>query len=208
MKNKINGSGILKKRKSNKKFTLTEILIVCALLAFVMGITVGGYKIVMDKSKKTATLSMIKQLEVAMEAYKNIVGYYYPQKSPAGAFVIDPEATEFIKYLPNYGKWKTQKQITWKGELVDPYGVNFWYRCPGYHNRMGFDIESAGPDTYFGYTRLYTHGTSTEAQWKRDKDPMWEHPNEDDDDLANQQHSTKYVYFPDKQADNINNWDE
>jgi hypothetical protein len=30
--------------------------------------------------------------------------------------------------------------------LVDPWGNNYRYQCPGKHNRTSFDLQSAGPD--------------------------------------------------------------
>jgi type II secretory pathway pseudopilin PulG len=157
------------KRNSFSFFTLVEILTVVALLAFLMSLAVAGYQIAMNRAAKAETESMIKQIEVAMEAYKAKVGYY-PQSHDDIALVIDTPIegeVDFTDFIPNYQKWKKAGMLTdgkppigappgtpayKKYSLLDSYGYPFWFKSPGYHNRGSYDLESAGPDTYFGYS--------------------------------------------------------
>jgi Tfp pilus assembly protein PilE len=128
-------------------FTLIEILTVVALLAFLMSISVAGYRIAMSKAAESDTKAIIAQIEIAMEAYKAKTGYYIQQKD-GDAFPIDTpvdDKVDFTDFLPSYQKW-TQNGTIMSGKLTDSYGTEFKYRCPGIHNRGGFDIESPGQD--------------------------------------------------------------
>ena len=188
--------------KSQKnRFTLIEILVVCILLAFLMAISFGGFSIAMNNSAKNATVSIIKQMEAALEAYKAKYGYYITTRG--GGDLINgenlivkynnkmtgkmTEDTALIKLIPNYNKWLKNSilhDIPRSGSdvsrpilermLCDAYGNPFWFRSPGYHNRNSFDLESAGADGLFGYA--------------------------DGDD----KHAT--VTNEDEAGDNINNW--
>lgn len=152
----------LNKSKSHRPclqgFTLIEILMVCALLGFLMAIMVGGYGIAMTKMAESNCIATIAKIETALESYKAKTGYYIQKIDGDFDFPIaDPSSTNatFHKFI-DYEKM-SKTSIDSSGYLVDPYGTKYWYRCPGTHNRMSFDLESAGPDGEFGYTDTVNH---------------------------------------------------
>jgi type II secretory pathway pseudopilin PulG len=185
-------------------FTMIEILTVVALLAFLMAISVAGYQIAMSKAAESDTKSIIAQIEIAMESYKAKTGYYI-QQVDGDAFLIDTpvdDVVDFTDFLPDYEKWRkngsimTSTNVTSKhcGSyiLVDSYGNSFWFRSPGYHNRGSFELESAGQDLYFGYY------ADAKGETDQGKDKNYGFP-------ENKTHSK--IALPDKQSNNISNWD-
>ena len=196
MQNRL-GSSIVKKfqslngSKSNRPclqgFTLIEILMVCALLAFLMAIMVGGYGIAMSKMAESNTRATIAKIETALESYKAKTGYYIQKIDGDFNFPIaDPTTTNatFYKFIDYEKMSKTSIEdldADSVGQLIDSFGKKYWYRCPGTHNRMSFDLESAGADGQFGYV----NDTATTAS-----------NNHLVIDTSN-----------DYQADNINNWE-
>ena len=171
------------------RFTLVEILVVCALLAFLMALSVVGYGIATKKAAEASTISIIEQIKSAMAAYKSKTGYYI-QQPDAGKLKIDTPSSgvDFTDFLPDYDKWKSDGTIDENNNLVDAYGMAFWYRCPGYHNRGGFDIESSGADSIFGYY---------EFSDQRDVDTAID---------VNKTHKPNSTSHPELIADNIKNW--
>ena len=88
-----------------------------------------------------------------MEAYKAQTGYYIQQSSGGDLKIDKPtNGVDLTDYLTSYQQWTIDGTIDANNKLIDAYGKAFWYRCPGYHNRGSFDIESAGPDGKFGYS--------------------------------------------------------
>ena len=166
----------------SRSFTLIEILIVCALIAMLTALAVAGFGVAMNKASEADTRSIMTQIAVAMDAYKAKYGFYPPSTNGTGGKLLIPNDTEgydLSEFIPTYNKWKQNGTIN--GEtLTDPYGTPFWFRSPGFHNRGGFDLESAGADTIFGYA------------------------NDSEDDISDPDHDS--IAHPDEQIDNINNW--
>ena len=183
------------KRPVSKNFTLIEILIVCALIAMLTALAVTGFSVAMQKASEAETRSIIAQIEVAMDGYKAKYGFFPPSDHAKNDYRIlqipnTDEGYDLSEFIPNYEKWKQNGTIGTYHEdkyntLYDPYGNPFWFYSPGFHNRGSFDIESAGPDGYFGYLVDFKH-----SLLNPDHDPS--------DSDSN--------YSPDNQADNIKNW--
>ena len=138
-------------------FTLIEILTVCALLAFLMAMMVAGYGIVQQKGAESQCQATMERIKTALESYKAKTGYYIqaidaasgfyledPDTSTAKAKTSDPWFIDFIDYEKMLNAGEIDKAN--KSALVDPFGNNYRYQCPGKHNRTGFDLQSAGPD--------------------------------------------------------------
>ena len=160
----------IKNRKCTP-FTIIEILAAVVIIAFLTTISIAGFKAAQNKAFENATISIIKQIEMAMEEHKKKYGYYIQQ--PNGGNLI---ITNLIEFLPEAEGWKKSGIISGTS-LYDPYGVAFWTRSPGYHNRASFDLESAGSDKEWGYA-----GT------------------------ANELNEHAVIGTDGKQGDNINNW--
>ena len=179
-------------------FTLVELLVVCAIIAFLAGISVAGIAFAMRRATDTKCKSMMRQIELALNEYKAKTGYY-PQQYYGCNFMIDKplkNQTDLTDFLPTYQKWCESGLVLTPEEyspLLDSFGTPFWYRCPGYHNKGAFDLESAGQDTYFGYRN--------DDRVARDQayGPKW---------IANATHADKYrnSYYPTWRDDNISNW--
>ena len=143
---------------TRSNFTLIEILTVCALLAFLMAMMIGAYGIVTQKGAESQCQATIERIKTALESYKAKTGYYIQAVSAASGFYVDnpnptpartnpsqqPMFFDFIDYekMVNTGEIDTGSNRA----LVDPFGANYRYQCPGKHNRTGFDIQSAGAD--------------------------------------------------------------
>lgn len=161
----------------HRRFTLIEILMVCALLAFLMAIMVGGYSIASTKMAEADCKSTIEKIATALETYKAKTGYYIQAVGNNSVFYVDDPAgvtPNFSSYI-DFEKMKSNGTIvefsSGRYYLVDPYGTAFWYQCPGKHNRMSFDMESAGPDADFGSS---DHVTITDADAAADNIKNWE----------------------------------
>ena len=191
-----------KLKNKKRKFTLIEILIVCTIIAILISFGVAGYSVAMSKSAEAQTISIMKQVAIAMESYKQKYGYYLQSYLGKGDQLPLAPLAEFI---PNYEKWKSSgiaatapsSNDSWINDLYkndteilwDSYGSPFWFKSPGYHNRGSFDLESAGHDTIFGYVP----NTENKYDWKGGgKTPQQNHS-----EPVNEEQT----------VDNISNWD-
>ena len=187
-KSRLTDSPTHRLTESPNLFTLIEILMVCALLAFLMAIMVGAYSIASTKMAEADCIATMKLVGGCLEQYKEKTGYYI--QAPKGSdFNIDKpqnvdDATheievDFTDFIPDYRKLlstsaEAHATIDEIYVLVDPYGTPYWYRCPGTHNRTSFDIESAGPDGEFGYSDKDHHLVIDDADETADNIKNWE----------------------------------
>ena len=139
-----------------RRFTLIEILIVCSLIAFLAAVTIVGVSFAMRTAGDANCRSLINQINLAMNEYKAVTGYFIQQPKGNGFYMDKPKEGEvdLTDFLPTYEKWCTNGTIERPYErsaVCDPAGTTLWYRCPGSHNKGSFDFESAGQDGIFGY---------------------------------------------------------
>ena len=181
----------------SRTFTLIEILIVCALIAMLTAIAVTGFSVAMQKASEADTRSIITQIEIAMDGYKAKYGFFLPSKNGKGDILkISDSKGSLSEFIPTYKKWQKNGTIN-NTTLTDPYGTAFWFRSPGSHNHGGFDIESAGADTQFGYSEISNHDKNI---------------NKDTFTYKGRSHTTNDLHIPgpnsrtDAIVDNINNW--
>jgi type II secretory pathway pseudopilin PulG len=168
----VEASGIRKSR-----FTLVEVLAVVAIIMFILGIMIAGYAIAQKSAARAKTKSVIQALATALEGYKAKMGYY-PSQPNGMEFAIPPKPSgselDFSDLIP-YAKWKkngtlkpcsnSRSLLNGKDVVYDAYGTPIWYRCPGYHNRSSFDLESAGPDGW-----LYVENASWDKRYNPPSD--------------------------------------
>jgi general secretion pathway protein G len=120
-------------RKSEKGFTLIELIVVVvilALLAAVVGPKIAGK---LSQSKEKIAKIQISQLEGALQYFSFEIGRYPTTAEGLEALVRDPGTSE-----------------AWKGPYLekelpkDPWQKPYVYRYPGTHG--DFDLFSVGPD--------------------------------------------------------------
>jgi general secretion pathway protein G len=120
----------VKKRRrpiAARGMTLTEIMVVVAIIGMLMG-AVGVYAVgQLNKAKITDTKMIIKNIEQALVHFQTDNTDSCPKQ------LID---------------LKTQKYLT--KEPKDAWGESLVFRCPGQHNTDGADIISKGKDKQEG----------------------------------------------------------
>ncbi|MBR2642145.1 MAG: type II secretion system protein GspG [Lentisphaeria bacterium] len=150
-------------------FTLVEVVMVVALIAVLTGIAIGGYSYAMGSARESATKSIIKQMEAALESSKTKHGFY-----PASAQMPGSGSTRFIQLLGSDGahlededlatKWgnlpekyikdfrkaldfeSLREYINDDGYICDAWGNPLIYTAPDTTARKAFTIRSYGPD--------------------------------------------------------------
>jgi len=114
-------------RVAARGMTLTEIMVVVAIIGMLMG-AVGVYAVgQLNKAKITDTKMIIKNVEQALVHFQ----------------------TDNTDSCPKaLTELKTQKYLT--KDPKDAWGEDLIFRCPGQHNTDGADIVSKGKDKQEG----------------------------------------------------------
>ncbi len=161
-------------------YSLVEMLVVMAIIAILIGVGAGGYKIAHKWLAKSRTEAVLAKLKIALEAYKNDKGYYPLPNGTVVNFSIDVNVKDYTGAVPssddhlqprnNMNKFvdysKIQQDQSFKvdeGSYNRYYVKDGWntpadgetfgaikYVCPGTINKTTFDLYSAGPDREFG----------------------------------------------------------
>ena len=137
---------------------------VVALIAVLTGIAIGGYSYAMGSARESATRSIIKQMELALENGKTKHGFYPSSSGMSsriqltgsnGAEITDANlATAWGNLPPDYIKdfRKTldfeslREYINNDCVVCDAWGTPLVYTAPDTANRKAFTITSYGPD--------------------------------------------------------------
>jgi prepilin-type N-terminal cleavage/methylation domain-containing protein len=147
--------------KLRQSFTLVELLAVIAILVILMGIGIGAFAYANRRIADTRTRTLIKQIEMAQEAYKQEFGYYV-QRATIGNLTVKPTTTggqpkddfsDFLDFETLKGNNTTVSGAFYT--FVDAYGTPLRYRCPGRKNKTSFDLGSLGPDVKYGDKSTY-----------------------------------------------------
>ena len=154
----------MKNKLSLRAFTLVELLIVMAILAVLIGISVAGIGYALRQSRNIARQSAMANLDRAVQAYYSDNVIYFTDTDPDS---FDDMLTNDL-YLNTYleGSWEAppNSQFTFKTDTEGYYyvvcgkmemtGSNFYWMCTGPGIGQGsfpqqeklVDIDSEGPD--------------------------------------------------------------
>ena len=124
--------------RSNRGFTLIELMVVIAILSMLAVLVVPKIVGHSDDAKITDAQVQIRNLETALKMYKLDNGVYPETEQGLQALVTKPTTgTEPRKYRE--GGYLESKNVP-----KDPWGNDYIYLFPGEHG--DYDLYSFGPD--------------------------------------------------------------
>jgi type II secretory pathway pseudopilin PulG len=152
-------------RLNSGRFTMIEVLAVILILTILLALIIGGTKLATGKASTAATLSRMKKLEAALEAYRETYGYYPPYTGTYDAnmssavpayidygfkqslfgtdFLAETQTQDLLSGIPVESSYYNSAMGAC---FIDGFGQYFHYRYPGTHNPQKYDLWSKGPD--------------------------------------------------------------
>ncbi len=126
--------------RKNAGFTLIEILIVITILGILASLVAVN---VMNRPSEARIMKAkldIRTLENALKLFKLDNGFYPSTEQGLKALVEKPTAGRIPKHWRKGGY--LEKGVVPK----DPWDRDYYYMCPGIHNKDSFDIWTYGAD--------------------------------------------------------------
>ncbi len=122
-------------RKTNRGFTLIEIMVVVIILGVLAATILPQFTGMISDSKVGAAKATIAELESAVERFNLHYDRY-------------PTTEEGLKVLVEAPSGDDKK---WRGPYIkllrpDPWGSEYQYKSPGVHHKSSFDLWSRGSD--------------------------------------------------------------
>jgi len=148
-------------------FTLLEVLSVIGIIAIVAGIVLGGMSYAGRRADQAKTISLMTQLEMALDAFKQDRGYYPPVATAAAVEFLTVGSELKLQLQPpppgaatqytfvhsstvDSGTNRPYLEIGWvtndPKSYDDAWGNAFQYCCPGTNNNSSYDLWSKGAD--------------------------------------------------------------
>jgi len=127
------------KRRSQRAFTLIELLLVLVILGILAAIVVPKFSGRTEQARVTAAQSQVSTFGTALDAFEVDTGRYPKGKNGLAELIQQPRDAQ-----------------NWKGPYLksdiplDPWGRAYVYECPGKHNPSSYDLSSMGPDGRVG----------------------------------------------------------
>ncbi len=121
-------------RKSEKGFSLIELIVVLVILGLLAAVVAPRVYDKLARGKEQIAKIQIKELEGALQLFSFDVGRYPNTSEGLDALVRNPGNLESWRG-PYLGKTELPR---------DPWGKPYIYRCPGQHG--DYDLFSYGPD--------------------------------------------------------------
>jgi general secretion pathway protein G len=120
-------------RKSEKGFSLIELIVVLVILGLLAAVVAPNVYNKLAKGKDQIARIQIKELEGALQLFLFDMGRYPTSSEGLDALVRNPG---------NLDAWRGPYLA--KDVPKDPWGKPYTYRCPGMHG--DYDLLSFGPD--------------------------------------------------------------
>lgn len=86
--------------KNKQAFTLIELLVTVTIIGILSSVAIYGLTSVRQKAQDTSHLSNLRDLQLALEAYRSVNGKYPDASTQGTANYITNLAPAFIKKLP------------------------------------------------------------------------------------------------------------
>jgi general secretion pathway protein G len=131
-------------------FSLIELLAVMTIIGILAGLIVGASKYGYAKARRSTATARIAALEAKLEDFKADNGYY-PKQAVAGpgSSTVLFNALNGVTTGKKYFTAFTPREIA-AIEVIDPFGHEYQYVCPGIHNGATYDLWSNGADGISG----------------------------------------------------------
>lgn len=128
-------------QKSKTGFTLTEVLVVMAIIGVVLALVIPVAKGSFEKARVNQCQADIAAVEAALEGFKTKYGYY-PSANPANRIPLVADGNGYN--LTEFMTFPSERVIS--NVFYDPWNIPYRYSTPGTNNTSFADIASAGPD--------------------------------------------------------------
>jgi len=135
MKIRINRAAQLK-----SGMTLLEIVIVVAIIAVIMGASIGMIGGLRENANDNATRMKINGMRSLLESYRSAAGSYPTEAQGLQALVTKPTTS------PVPRRWRQQMASI----PVDPWNQEYIYKYPGSIDKTSYEIISKGSDQELG----------------------------------------------------------
>ena len=122
--------------KLKSGMTLLEIVIVVAIIAVIMGASIGMIGGLRGNAEDNATRMKINGMRSLLESYRSAAGSYPTETQGLQALVTKPTTS------PVPRRWRQQMSSV----PVDPWNQEYIYRYPGSKDRTSYEIISKGSD--------------------------------------------------------------
>ncbi len=141
-----------RKRKNQTGFTLTELMVVVAVIALIGGIVVTNVISRYNTAKVDVTKTQIRQLGVNLDLFKLDCGFYPTTEQGLEALISKPTGRDCKNYnVDGYIKGKVPK---------DGFGHDFVYLSEG----RDYEIRSLGNDNQEGGDDIDADISSSEIE--------------------------------------------
>ena len=122
------------RNRSQRAFTLIELLLVLVILGILAAIVVPKFAGRTEQAREAAAKTQVANFSTALDAFEVDNGYYPKGKSGLNDLVVAPRDAQnwkgpYLKDIPN-----------------DPWQTPYVYQAPGKHNVTSYDLASMGPD--------------------------------------------------------------
>ncbi len=150
------------------RFTLVELLIVIAIIGVLAALGFGIYSVAQNKSRISATRSLVENVANAFESAKSEVGFAPQEKAWAELhfaevtigsetyFTLSCSGKKYEKFQQAFAKYIDAEMIRKYldgNKLIDAWGNPIYYCYPGIANQAQCCVISAGPDEGFGKSK-------------------------------------------------------